>query len=207
MCLFSLFQLRLPKYMTLTAYTTDASSLLFLSILLCRVIPALCYTFLNLLGLDDADGIAFSVVMGTMKTDSLRFIGSLGYYFGSYFILAIPVIALLEALDAGARFMRIINRKTFIFTTIGSGEDSTLEEGKLIVANERKRKNEGGEGVIGDDPSINNTHHSGKKHGKKHKKGKLNSKNAGLTADDDVDNLKPQSLEDFIGKDVIIDIN
>jgi len=169
--------------------------------LLCRVIPALCYTFLNLLGLDEADGIAFSVVMGTMKTDSLRFIGSLGYYFGSYFTLAIPVIALLEALDAGARFMRIINRKTFIFTTIGSGEDSSLEEGRLIVANERKRKNDGGEGAIGSDPKTNS------RSGKKHKKGKLTSKNTGLAMDDDVDNLKPQSLEAFIGKDVVIDIS
>lgn len=141
MCFFSLFQLKIPSLMILVPYTTDASSILFLSILLCRVVPTICYTFVNMMGLTVDDGIAFSKVMGTLKTDSLKIFGKIGDLFGNYFPLVTIIITIIELFDILPRLLALVNYQSFIFTGFSDpGMDENVQYGKELLDIERRKR-------------------------------------------------------------------
>ena len=141
-CYFSLFQLKLPSYMTIVPHNTDDSSFLFLSILICRIGPTICYNYLNLLGLKVEDGISFSKVMGTLSTEKLKLFGNIGNIFTTFVPLAIPIIAILVLFDLDRRFLAIINVRTFVLFPIFSNsiQNSEIEEGKRLISFERKKR-------------------------------------------------------------------
>lgn len=138
LCYFSVFQLRLPSRMTMVPFVTDESSLIYLSGLLCRVAPSICYNFLSILGYSERDGIAFSKVMGTLKTDSLKYIGIVGEYFTYFVPMLIPIVAVITIFDIPSRILSSINfKERFSFISRSAYSSTPVLLGKELVDLER----------------------------------------------------------------------
>ncbi len=88
---------------------SDTSSLLYTAVFLCRVVPTLCYNFLQLVGVRVNDGVAFYKVMGPLRVDGLKGIfGKVGYLeilgggFTNFFpvlMVAISILSLFKVFD------------------------------------------------------------------------------------------------------------
>eukprot|EP01080_Neovahlkampfia_damariscottae_P001555 gene1555-12681_t len=203
-CYFSLFQLKLPSYMTIVPHNTDDSSFLFLLILLCRIGPTICFNYLNLLGLRAEDGIAFSKVMGTLSTENLKLFGTIGNLFSTFFPLVIPVIAVAVLFDLDRRFLTIINVRTFVLFPIFSNsiQNSEIEEGKRLISYERKKR----ESQMNGDDILNE---NGDQWDKYEKKGRSRFAQKMREREKQKKQNQPEEipLEKLLGGDIIIDLD
>lgn len=102
--LFALFKIEI-KFLHISLYRliphhSDSYSILYTSIFLSRVVPTLCYNFLQIIGVRIDDGVAFYRVMGPLRIDGLKgifgkvgFLEILGGGFSNFFPLFMVVVS------------------------------------------------------------------------------------------------------------------
>jgi len=134
---FGLFKLKIFKLYSLIPHHSDAASMLFSAVVLTRVVPALCYNFLQLLGITDKDGVSFFDVMGLQQLE-LKFFGSIGDFFQYNFPVFIVVVALLTFFDAPARIGSLFSIERFVYDK--HFESERVREGREVIAACRRRK-------------------------------------------------------------------
>jgi hypothetical protein len=95
------------------------------------VVPSLCYNFLQLVGVSEKSGVAYSEVMGTIKLDSLHWIGAVGDLFAQFFPLLLLVVAIFVFFDIHGRILTLCHVKRFVFEQ--KMTDDTIAEGREIL--------------------------------------------------------------------------
>lgn len=91
----------------------------------------MCYNFLQLVGVSENNGVAYAEVMGTIKLDSLHWIGAVGDIFAQFFPLLILVVAIFVFFDIHGRILALCNVKRFAFEQ--KMTDETIAEGREIL--------------------------------------------------------------------------
>lgn len=128
--LFALFRVKIYSWYTLIPHHSNVKSVMYTAVFLCRVVPTLCFNFLQLVGVRVDDGVAFYKVMGTLRLDGLKgLFGKVGYLeilgggFSNFFPLVMVVISCLSLFNVwqrvGALFARV--------------DEKDVEEGRDIL--------------------------------------------------------------------------
>ncbi|XP_013409008.1 LMBR1 domain-containing protein 2 [Lingula anatina] len=137
---YTVFKIRVFNYYYIASHhQTDANSLLFAGILLCRLTPPLCLNFLGLIHLDshvtaDEDNLetSYTQIMGHM--DVISFIAD---GFNIYFPIAIVLLCFATYFNLGTRCLHFLGFQQFV-----GDDDMTqdfVDEGREIVKRERRK--------------------------------------------------------------------
>jgi len=136
--LFALFRVRLYSWYALVPHHSDVKSLLYTAVFLCRVVPTLCYNFLQLVGVRVDDGVAFYKVMGPLRLDGLKGIfGRVGYLeilgsgFTNFFPIVMVIVSLLSLLNVWSRL------DATLFARV---DEKDIEEGRSILQREKRMR-------------------------------------------------------------------
>lgn len=146
---FALFRIEVYSLYQLIPHHTDVGSILYTSVFLGRVCPSLCYNFLQMVGVTSKDSVAYYQIMGTLKLDGLKEIGStlvsrptivqiVGGGFVNFFPLLLFVIALLNLFNVPSYIGVLFGRARFNFNP--SSADQLTVEGREVLAKTRKRR-------------------------------------------------------------------
>jgi len=130
----ALFKLKLKGLYGMYSHNqTDSINLLWCSLIMTRVAPALCYNFLLFI---QVDGTQFSKVMGVIDLVPL-----LGQDFAEYFPLLLIFFCLLNYYQAYSKVMKCLGVPQFSFSE--EMDEGMVEEGKALVERERKTREKG----------------------------------------------------------------
>lgn len=139
---FSLFRIKIFNLYRLIPSYSDASSLLFVAVFLNRVIPTLCFNYLQMLGIQSettdrqTSQIAFVRVYGTIYLKELELIGFLGGMFADLFPLLIVLIALITFFNVVGRLGALCRFERYIFQEYAARE--SIAEGRALLQNARE---------------------------------------------------------------------
>lgn len=97
---------------------------------LCRVIPSLCYNYLQIIGVEQSNTLAYAQVVGLMSLDGFIAIGGVAVYYARYFPLLIVIIAFFTMFDILGRCLSLCKVKRFVYN---SKKDITREVGKQLL--------------------------------------------------------------------------
>ncbi|KAL9650435.1 hypothetical protein ABK040_004659 [Willaertia magna] len=136
--LFSLFRIRILYLFQMVPHHTDAFTLFYTGLLLCRTIPAMCYNFLQLLGITPDDGVAYYAIYGALRLDGLRIFGVLGGFAVDYFPLLIILIVIVALLRIIERLGKLFNLDRFKYS--GNITEERVQEGRELLKRARKNK-------------------------------------------------------------------
>jgi hypothetical protein len=104
-----------------------------------RLIPALCFNVVMIIGMDETYGISFTYVMGSINFDSLIIFGNFIYMLSINFPLLIFLIALLTVFNVKNRIVYLFrSKKRFNYKEIEKNED--VKNGYELFKFERARK-------------------------------------------------------------------
>lgn len=134
---FGLFKLKLFKLYVLIPHHSDSASLLFAAVVLTRVVPALCYNYLQLMGITDEDGVAYFDVMGSQKFE-VKILGGLGNFFQYNFPIFIIIVTLLTLFDVPDRIGALFSIERFVYSK--HEESERIREGKEVIATSKREK-------------------------------------------------------------------
>eukprot|EP00817_Percolomonadidae_sp_ATCC50343_P003185 CAMPEP_0117425806 /NCGR_PEP_ID=MMETSP0758-20121206/6033_1 /TAXON_ID=63605 /ORGANISM="Percolomonas cosmopolitus, Strain AE-1 (ATCC 50343)" /LENGTH=248 /DNA_ID=CAMNT_0005210569 /DNA_START=1433 /DNA_END=2179 /DNA_ORIENTATION=+ len=136
---FGLFKLKFFSLYQLIPHHSDSATLLFTGVFLTRVVPALCYNYLQVTGVTINDGVAFYEVMGALRLEDLSFFGVLGGAFQDYFPLIMIIVAVIVYLDIFGRVLALCGFKhRFVFQE--QIDNERVEEGKDLLARQKRMK-------------------------------------------------------------------
>lgn len=151
--LYGVFRIKIYAYFHLIPHYSDAASMLALANFLCRVVPMLCYNYLQLLNIGSANGIAMYKVMGIFSLEQLQIFGKIVEIFADFFPMILPVLVTLLALFrfivSGKRFRHVtccklfVGVKHFMFDEPDDEHEvaeRNLQRGKSILEKEREKK-------------------------------------------------------------------
>lgn len=136
---FSLFRIKIFSFYQLIPHHSDASSLLFVAMFLSRVIPTLCFNYLQILGIQSESTdrhnsqIAFVRVYGTIYLKELELIGFLGGLFADLFPLLIVLIALVTFFNVVGRLGALCRFDRYMFHEYVANE--TVADGRELLQN------------------------------------------------------------------------
>lgn len=94
-----------------------------------------------MLGYGERDGVAFSKVMGTLKTDSLKYIGFIGEYFSNFVPMLIPIVTIITIFDIPSRILSSFHfKERFSFISRSAYSSPSILQGKELVDIERHQR-------------------------------------------------------------------
>jgi hypothetical protein len=145
--LFALFRVEIYALYKLIPHYSDAGSLCYTAVFLCRVIPTLCYNYLQIVGVTQADQVAFYQVMGILRVDGLKeFIKTTGLLeiigggFTNYFPMVMIIVSVLTLLRVVDKIASLFGEKRFNFHPKISETDEDVIAGKTILEQARKKR-------------------------------------------------------------------
>ncbi|EFC41898.1 predicted protein [Naegleria gruberi] len=137
--LFAMYRVRILYLFQMVPHHTDSYTLFYTALLLCRAIPTMCFNFLQMVGVDPDDGVAYFAIYGALRVDGLRIFGLLGGFIVDYFPLLIIVVAFITMFKLIERCGTLCNIQRFSYT--GSNmSDETILEGREILHRARAKK-------------------------------------------------------------------
>lgn len=143
--LFALFRIEIYSLYKLIPHHSDAGSLCYTAVFLCRVAPTLCYNYLQLVGVQSTDGVAFYHVMGLLKVDGLTtlikqtgLVEVIAGGFTNFFPMIMIVVSLMTLFRVVDKIALIFGEKRFIFNPKQSNED--IDAGREILNRARERR-------------------------------------------------------------------
>ena len=86
---------------------------------------------MNIIGVSPQQGVAFFMVMGSMRLEELKLIGKIGGWFADFFPLIIVVIFFFTLFNVYDLFVKCLGFEVFRFSEKISSE--TVEEGREIL--------------------------------------------------------------------------
>mmetsp|Transcript_6882 Transcript_6882/g.17357 ORF Transcript_6882/g.17357 Transcript_6882/m.17357 type:complete len:785 (+) Transcript_6882:126-2480(+) len=138
---YSLFKLRLFNYYHIIPHhQTDSNSLLFSAAWLCRLTAPLAFNFLLLV--HKFDCTAFSVVLSSMNI-----VPVVGNTFNWFFPALLTLLCVSTFFNLGGRVLSLLKIKRFQFTD--TFNDTQIEEGRDLLARERRRRTHGSHSLGG----------------------------------------------------------
>ncbi|KAL0484489.1 LMBR1 domain-containing protein [Acrasis kona] len=137
MLYYGMFNMDLISMYQVIPHHSDAASLLYSTVFLCRCVPALCFNFLQMLGIKSDDQVAFYSVMGIMQLDGLAAVGKIGVWFSDYFPILLVVVAVLTLFNIVDRLAATCGRERFTFKSL---DDQSIQEGKILLQKSRRRR-------------------------------------------------------------------
>ncbi|KAF0975890.1 hypothetical protein FDP41_005217 [Naegleria fowleri] len=137
--LFAMYRVRILYIFQMVPHHTDAYTLFYTCIFLCRAIPSMCFNFLQMVGVDPDDGVAYYTIYGALRLDGLRIFGVLGGFIVDYFPILIIVVAFITLFKLIERCGTLCNIQRFNYST-STMNDETVLEGREILQRARKRK-------------------------------------------------------------------
>ncbi|KAG2386550.1 hypothetical protein C9374_002294 [Naegleria lovaniensis] len=137
--LFAMYRVRILYIFQMVPHHTDAYTLFYTCIFLCRAIPSMCFNFLQMVGVDPDDGVAYYTIYGALRLDGLRIFGVLGGFIVDYFPILIIVVAFITLFKLIERCGTLCNIQRFNYTS-STINDETVLEGREILQRARKRK-------------------------------------------------------------------
>lgn len=154
MIYFSLFHFKILYYYQLIPHHSDGASLFFFAVyvklflvfffytffsFLCRIIPTLCYNYLQVAGASIDNQIAYLNVMGSLRLGDLKILGSIFGAIADFFPLLILFIVLMTLISVIPFCKCCVNMKQLLFVDNPIVPPHSNEEGKRMIHNERKR--------------------------------------------------------------------
>jgi hypothetical protein len=145
--LFALFRIEIYSLYKLVPHYSDAYSILYTAVFLCRIVPTLCYNFLQVTGVTEKDGVAYYAVMGVLRVDGLgQLFKTTGAFeviaggFTNYFPMVMILISALTLFRVVDLIARILGVKRFKFNP--KVDDATILEGRGMLQSLRKEAEE-----------------------------------------------------------------
>ena len=137
--LFAMFKVKILYLFQMVPHHTDSYTLFYTALLSCRAIPSMCFNFLQMVGVDPDDGVAYYAIYGALRLDGLRVFGLLGGFIVDYFPLLIIVVAFITLFKLIERCGSLCNIERFSFTGSNITEEKVLE-GREMLQRARARK-------------------------------------------------------------------
>jgi len=144
---FSLYHFTVQYKYHVVAHHADSISLLYLATVACRVIPTLCYNYLQILGVnDECNNIAYLNVMGLLHLQELQKLGRAFYYFADYFPLFMLFIAMCTLVNIWPTVGKCLQLKFQLFHFLDAPlgtSSATIEQirkGKALISRAKQKR-------------------------------------------------------------------